>query len=142
MKLKTLQFSADDALTAMLTELVQDAQRGDADAARELHRQLAFCLARRELPEVAREALILMHTGIAAGLNAGDAMLTTNPSHRKPERFRDETIALEVIADKLAEPKTSLAELFRRAAKRHSVPVDSVRKGYYRHKNIIFPRQG
>lgn len=132
--------NASDLLPAILADLVREARHGDEEAARELHRQLAFCLARGELPDAARDALILMHSGIAAGVDARHAMLTAKPPHRPPLPFRDETIVLEIMADKSAEPKTSLAELFRRAAKKYKIDPDNVRKNYYRQKNIIFPR--
>lgn len=144
--------SSPAALDAYLRDDLRDAENGDAEATRELHRFLAEYLRAGKLTPLMRDTLAGMHESIAAGRSADIAMLTKPLAGRPPQTSRDLRIHA-AIADRLAIiryanahrpeieakheralPRTpAMAQLYRDAARRFGVPVNQVKRIYLAH---------
>lgn len=93
--------SKPDILDAWVREDLRNAENGDPEAVRELHRELAEYLRVDKLTPFMRDLLAGMHESIAAGRPTEVAMLTKPLASRPVKTSRDMRIYAS-IADRLA----------------------------------------
>ncbi len=138
-----------DVLDDLVRADLRDAENGDAEAVRELHRFLAEYLRVGKLTPFMRDILASMHESIAAGRGADVAMLTKPLRGRPPMTSRDQRICeaiaarvqimkhasahrgrIEVALGHPLPPPPTMTQLYRDAAKQFGVTQAQAKRIY------------
>ena len=142
-----------DVLDDLVRADLRDAENGDAEAVRELHRFLAEYLRVGKLTPFMRDILASMHESVAAGRSADVAMLTKPLPGRPPMTSRDLRVHA-AIADRVAliqyglahragieaalnhplPRHPTMAQLYRDAARQFGIQPAQAKRIYLAHK--------